>query len=209
VPPGGEFSGAREGGSAVTIDRDPYEGVHAFVFIDHSEVRISEVVDELARHREGSPRVHWAGSVVGEYLAFAHIWAEHPNAFEALEDFIDTELWNAGVHCKKTTELLVVNGKPTKYATPAVLALVGIKTQHGHAMSVMEQLETIDNDHEGGWLQGASLVSGHLDIVLQLNADTFEGAQQRLLDPELAKIHGIAWTSTAIANGLRGPFADS
>ena len=196
----------------MTIERNPYGGLHAFVFIDHSEVRISEVIDDLAHHREGSPRVHWAGSVVGEYLAFAHIWAEEPNAFEALEGFIDTELWNAGVHCKKATELRVVNGKPTKYATPTYLALIGIKTQHGRAMSVMQQLEAIDDQamkhgREEGWLQGASLVSGHLDIVLQLNAESFEGAQDRLLEPELTGIDGIAWTSTAIANGDRGPFA--
>lgn len=198
----------------MTIDRNPNEGLHAFVFIDHSEERISTVVGNLALHRTGSPRVHWAGSVVGDYLAFAHIWADEPNDLEGVENFIDQEMWNAGVHCNKATELKVVNAKPTKHSTPAVLALVGIKTKHGQAMHVMEQLETIDTKaieggREEGWLQGASLVSGHLDIVLQLNAATFMEAQERLLDADLAKIKGIAWTSTAIANGLRGPFAES
>jgi len=191
----------------VTIGPNPVTGMHVFVFIDHSDTQIPAVIKNLAGLRSASPRVHWAGSVIGDYLALAHVIHDDPNDLDGMQTFIETTLWNAGVHCKKATEVAVVNMKGTKIGTPEILALVGIKTEHGRAMSVMEQLESIDDEQDRTWLQGASLVTGHLDILLQLNADTLEAAHQRLLDPALANIEGIAWTSTAISDGTRGPFA--
>jgi hypothetical protein len=183
-------------------------GLHAFVFVDHSEIRVSELIETLAEHRDGSPRVHWAGSVVGDYKAFVHIWADDDEDLAGLQDFIDGTLWDAGAHCQKALELKVAAGKGTKHSTPDVLALVGIKTEHGQAMRVMEELEKIDEAAGGEWLQGASLVTGHLDILVQLNAPTLGEAMERILDPRIASLPGVSWTSTAVADGRRGPFAD-
>jgi hypothetical protein len=153
--------------------------------------------------------VWWAGSVVGDYLAFAHIVADDENNLGGLQDFIDTNLWNNGVRCQKAIELLTAKGKGTKHTTPDILALVGIKTQHGRTMSVMEQLDRIDDDHGGDWLKGCSLVTGRLDILLQLNARSLKEALRPLTGDEFTGIEGISWTSTAIADGSRRPFGDS
>jgi len=192
----------------MTVGPNIHGGLHAFVFVDHSEVRISELVENLFEYREGSPRVHWAGSVVGDYKAFVHVWDDDPEDLGGLEDFVDGTLWDLGAHCQKALELKVAAGKGTKHATPDVLALIGIKTEHGQAMQVMEELEKIDEAAGGEWLQGASLVTGHLDILLQLNADSIAGATERILDPRVAGLRGVAWTSTAVADGRRGPFAE-
>ena len=38
----------------MTIDRNPHmRGLHAFVFIDHSEEQVSTVIGDLALHEEG------------------------------------------------------------------------------------------------------------------------------------------------------------
>ena len=77
---------------------------------------------------------------------------------------------------------------------------------------VAERLAEIDID-QGQWFQGASVVTGDLDIVLQFNADSLDEAMNRLfLDEEFAGllggVEGIASTSTAIADGTAGPWAE-
>lgn len=181
-------------------------GLHAFVFIDRSDQDITSVIDRLATHRKGSPRVLWAGSVVGDYVALAHLWHADEDALGAMQDFIDTTLWNEGVRCHRAIQLAFVK-QVVKIHTPAVIALVGIKADHGRATSVLGQLEAHDQALGGTWMIGASLLSGHLDILLQLNAETLSGARRLLLGDDIASIEGIAWTSTAIADGRRGAFA--
>ncbi len=183
--------------------RDADGKLHAFVLIDHTQQRISDVVDGLFELRdpdhEKSARVRWAGAFVGDYVGFAHVEAEDRNALKELQDFIEGDVWDAGVHCHWATEV-AINSKGTKRSTPAVIAIVGIKTQHGRAVEVLEQL---DDRVEG--FKGASLITGHLDILLQLNADTLVGVQELLLQPAL-DIDGIVSTSTAICDGTRSPF---
>lgn len=197
-----------------TIDRNPDGHLHGFVFIDHADLKIDDILSAVATkyRRKKFPRVRWAGSVIGDYLALAHVEVDRPDDLAGLQTFMEDALWEEGVHCKKATELAVVNKKGTKKDTPDILGLVGIKTEHGQTMAVAEALAKLDADRGFDWFKGASILNGHIDILLQLNTDTFTQQQDLLfLDKELAgvlgTVPGIAWTSTAIADGSRGPWA--
>jgi len=198
-----------------SIDRNPDGHLHAFVFIDHADAKIASILDEVALtyRRTEFPRVRWAGTAIGDYLAFAHVEVDDQNDLDGLQTFIQDDLWDKGVHCVWSSEIAVINRKGTKKDTPQIISLVGIKTRHGKTRSVAQQLANIDITREGGWFTGASIVNGPLDIILQLNADSLLEAQDQLfLDPEFAGllggVKGIAWTSTAIADGTRGPWAE-
>jgi len=186
------------------LTRDEDGKLHAFVFIDHTERKISSVIDDLFDLRdpdnERSARVRWAGAFVGDYIGFAHVEADDQNALSDLQGFLEGDVWDAGVHCKWATEV-AVNVKGTKRSTPAVIAIVAIKTEHGRAVDVLEQLNP---DRIDGFA-GVSLVTGEVDILLQLNADSLVGVQDLLLQPAL-DIEGIVSTSTSICDGTRSRF---
>jgi DNA-binding Lrp family transcriptional regulator len=202
-----------------TIARNPDGHLHAFVFVDHSDEKIGGILEGVAGEfrRKAFPRVRWAGSVVGDYLALVHIEVDDPNDLNGLQTFIENDLWDKGVHCQQGTEVATINKKGTKKLTPEILALVGIKTKHGHTRKVAERLAEIDWHREGGLFKGASILTGRVDILLQLNTGSFLEAQDQLfLDEEIAEIlgdiEGIVSTSTAFADGTRGswtePFPD-
>jgi hypothetical protein len=185
--------------------------LHAFVFIDHADRKVAEILTDLSHLKSDDfPRVWWAGSVVGDYLALVHVEAAERNDLGILQTFIENDLWDAGVRTRAATEVATVNKKGAKHLTPEILALVGIKTEHGRTRAVAQQLANIDARRKFKWFKGASVVTGHLDILLQLNAGSLAEAQDKVfLDEELAGVEGIAWTSTAIGDGSRGPFGES
>jgi hypothetical protein len=53
--------------------------------------------------------------------------------------------------------------------------------------------------------KGCSVVLGHLDVVLQLTGDSLDDLNANILS--IQDVKGIASTSTAIADGSRGPFS--
>jgi hypothetical protein len=190
-----------------------YIGLHAFVFIDHidPDLRPTEVVDHLFHLNSNNGRVLWASTFVGDYLAFAHVQVgdkDDDKDLGRLQDFIDDDLWNEGVHCKWVTEVPQANRVGIKRDTPEIVALVGIKTEQGRAEEVRGRLQGDFPQGEPGvaGFKGASVVLGHLDVVLQLRGDSFDDVVQNILG--IQGFDGILSTSTAIADGRRGPFAE-
>jgi hypothetical protein len=190
-----------------------YVGLHAFVFIDHidPDLRATEVVDRLFHLRSDNGRVLWASTFVGDYLAFAHVQVgdkDDDKNLGRLQDFIDDDLWSAGVHCKWATEITKPGKVGIKRDTPEIIALVGIETEQGRAEEVRDRLQGEFPKGEPGvaGFKGASVVLGHLDVVLQVRGDTFDDVVQNILG--IQGFDGILSTSTAIADGTRGPFAE-
>jgi len=188
------------------------DGLHAFVFVDHTDQPIGSVLGAL-RKLSGSShgRVVWAGSFIGDYRALVHVSAEDADDLGGIQDFIERDLWGAGVRCTAGTELKVANFKGTKRSTPDIVGIVGIRTAHGAALAVMEEIarrdpEFADDDARIDGFVGASLLTGHVDILLQLNADSLTGLHDLLLQPSIASIDGIVSTSTAVGDGGRSPF---
>ena len=180
-----------------------YEGLHAFVFIDHVDpgVNATDVVANLFRLESENGRILWASTFVGDYLAFAHIQVDDVDDrknLAGLQDFIEGDLWRAGVHCKFATEVPRPEKVGIKRDTPELIALVGIRTKPGRALEVADALEEVEG------FKGCSVVLGHLDVVLQLTGDSFEDLIGNILSIQGSK--GIVSTSTAITDGSRGPF---
>lgn len=197
------------GEEAVTVSKYSrkfdYEGLHAFVFIDHIDpgVNAADVVGNLFRLESESGRVLWASTFVGDYVAFAHIQVDDTDddkkSLAALQDFIEGDLWRAGVHCKFAVEVPRPDKVGIKRDTPELIALVGIRTKPGRAIEVADALEEVEG------FKGCSVVLGDLDVVLQLTADSLEDLIGNILSIQGSK--GIVSTSTAIADGSRGPFS--
>jgi hypothetical protein len=202
-----------KGGPSVEPDEDGH--LHTYVFVNHSDTKIPVLLDSLVKYRrETFPRVWWAGSAVGDYLALIHIEAFDKDDLAETQHFIEDKLWDAGVHCLVSTVIAAINKVIAKHSTPDVLGLVGIKTVPGDTMAVAQQLAKKDAEEGFTLFQGGSVLTGDLDILLQVNGDTLTAVHQRLfpLDPDasglLDEIDNIVSTSTAVADGRRGPFGD-
>jgi hypothetical protein len=191
-----------------------YTGLHAFVFIDHVDpgVKAASVVDGLFGLDGGNGRrVLWASTFVGDYLAFAHVQVDDKderNDLASLQEFIENDLWDNGVHCSWSTEVVRPDRVGIKRDTPEVIALVGIKTHKGQAFHVADVLEG-DADHPGvNGFKGASVVLGQLDVILQLGGETFEEVVNHVVGLQSFEgLDGIVSTSTAITDGRRGSFS--
>ena len=180
-----------------------YTGLHAFVMVDHVDpnLHVANVVADLNAIDMGDKgKVIFASTFVGDYVAFAHVRVGEKHGLAGLQDFIEGELWKAGVRCKWAVEVGVYMAGPmmqgTKRMTPEIIALVGIRVKHGHAKRVMRRLGELKG------FKGASFVLGDFDIILQLGGDTLDEVVKPTLG-KLQRIPGIVSTSTAVADGSR------
>jgi hypothetical protein len=200
-------------GPIVEPDEDGH--LHTYVFVNHSDTKIPVLLDALVKYRRTTfPRVWWAGSTVGDYLALIHIEAFDRDDLAETQRFLENKLWDAGVHCLVSTAIAVINKLIAKHSTPDVLGLVGIKTVPGRTMAVAQQLAQKDADQGFTLFEGGTVLTGDVDILLQVNGETLTQIHERLfpLDPEatglLDGIDDIVSTSTAVTDGGRGPFRD-
>lgn len=200
-------------GPIVEPDEDGH--LHTYLFVDHSDTKIPVLLKALVKYRRTTfPRVWWAGSTVGDYLALIHVEAFGRDDLAETQRFIENKLWDVGVHCQLGQGIAVINKLPAKHSTPDVLGLVGIRTVPGRTMAVAQQLAEKDAAQAFTLFEGGTVLTGDLDILLQLNGATLTEIHQRLfpLDPEatglLDGIDDIVSTSTAVTDGGRGPFRD-
>ena len=198
-------------GPIVEPDEDGH--LHTYVFVDHSDTKIPVLLKALVKYRRTTfPRVWWAGSAVGDYLALIHVEAFGRDDLAETQRFIENKLWDAGVHCQLGTGVAVINKLPAKHSTPDVLGLVGIRTVPGRTLAVAQQLAEKDAAQGFTLFQGGTVLTGDIDILLQVNGGTLTEIHNRLfpLDPGatglLDGIDDIVSTSTAVTDGGRGPF---
>lgn len=180
-----------------------YTGVHAFVLIDQVEPgkRPEDVVAAL--RGLGKPPIMYASAFVGDFIAFAHVRARD---IRHLQDLMADPIWNAGARCSWHIESRITTFG-AKRKSPGLISLTQVKMRPGTAKAGRSAL--VSRDPEG--FVGASVVSGHFDILLQMTGASNEEIEERV-EAALSDIDGVVRTSTSFADGdrteeLHGPIA--
>ncbi|MGH2640701.1 MAG: hypothetical protein ACRDGO_03270 [Actinomycetota bacterium] len=171
-----------------------YTGVHAFVLIDQVEPGRTpeEVVGAL--RALGKPPIMYASTFVGDFVAFAHVRARD---IRHLQDLMADPIWNAGARCSWHTESRIsILGAKRK--SPGLIALTQVKMRPGTAKAARSMLAS--RAPQG--FVGASVVSGHFDILLQMTGSSIEEVEERV-EAALSDIDGVVRTSTSFADGDR------
>jgi DNA-binding Lrp family transcriptional regulator len=176
-----------------------YEGVHAFAFIHPEGKKPEDIVRDV--RNLGRPRVFYASTFVGNYPAFAHVSA---STMGRLQNLIDGPLWNAGVHTAYSVESGYYKdgaAQPlgVKRRSPGLIAIVQMKVRPDRIDDVLQELGDL-GDSIG--FVGASTVTGHHDILLQLTGESIEEVKANLAQG-MAGIEGILRTATSFADGDR------
>jgi len=159
----------------------PYEGVHAFLFIrevdpgDSIRKIVARLQDGGLVNKETGP-VFFASDFVGAFKGFVHAGADD---LTALLDLLARALWDAGVHCEPALEGTVsgtTSGLPLpplgpKRQSPPYCALVRIDLRRDPSV---DPLEVLNRLRDVSLFQGASIVFGDFDILLELGADDYD-----------------------------------
>jgi hypothetical protein len=187
-------------------------GVHAFWFVDGvgGGARLDEVIrDELLPMiPEGSsdgddafsrPTVLSAASYLGAYGALIHLWAP-PDALAELQDFIAGPLGDLRLTGSFAVQASAVTDRPTPYGMKLkkcdVVAIVRVWTGRGRLDDVLTQLADLPG------FNGAAVVFGAFDILVELDGSTFEEVAGAALE-HLPAIDGVVRTETAFADYRR------
>lgn len=171
-----------------------YTGVHAFVLIDQVESgkRPEDVVAAL--RALGKPPIMYASAFVGDFVAFAHVRARN---IRHLQDLMADPIWDAGPRCSWHTES-PISTLGAKRKSPGLISLTKVKMRSGTAKAARSVL--VSRDPQG--FVGASVVSGHFDLLLQMTGASIEEIEERL-EAALTDIDGVVRTSTSFADGDR------
>src|SRR5438552_8790124 len=156
----------------------PYEGVHAFIFIrevdpgDGIRAIVARLEDQGLVNKDAGP-VFFASDFAGAFKGFVHAGADD---LTALLDLLAGQLWDAGVHCEPALEG-TVSGADTaqplgpKRRSPPYCALVRIDLRRDTSVDPLEVLSRL---RDVSLFQGASIVFGDFDILLELGADDYD-----------------------------------
>jgi hypothetical protein len=171
-----------------------YNGLHAFLFVDHVEPgKTAEQVVEALRAK-GKPPVMYASTFVGDYVAFAHVRVE---TLGELQDLIEGTVWEAGARCAWAIESTTATFG-AKRKSPGLIALTRIKMLPG---SIDQAREALVATQSTGFV-GASVITGHHDILLQMTGTSIDDVKGNIQNA-LSDIEGVVRTSTAFADGDR------
>jgi DNA-binding Lrp family transcriptional regulator len=186
---------------------DDYDdtGLHAFVFVEHvpegdTPRGLIDRLRTLERRPEGA--VLFASGAVGPYVVFAHVRIEGEDDLAGLQEFMNDRLWKAGVRCAYCVETDTYRDPVTGEAFGVmrtrsdVIAIVSIVVRRGHVPKVLERLGELPT------FEGASVVTGQADILLQLGGKTLREIVEVGMDA-LQRVEGILHTSTAFTDGRR------
>jgi DNA-binding Lrp family transcriptional regulator len=171
-----------------------YTGLHAFLFIDHVEPgKTAEQVVEALRAK-GKPPIMYASTFVGDYVAFAHVRVRN---LRELQDLIEDTIWEAGARCSWGVESKITS-LGAKRKSPGLIALTRIKMR---PRSIDEARRSLVETQGTGFV-GASVITGHHDILLQMTGDSIDDAKANIQNA-LTDIEGVVRTSTSFADGDR------
>ena len=180
-----------------------YTGVHAFVLIDQVEPGKTPEEVVAALRALGKPPIMYASAFVGDFVAFAHVRARD---IRHLQDLMAEPIWSAGARCSWHTESSIrIMGAKRK--SPGLIALTQVKMRPATAKPARALL--VSRKPEG--FVGASVVSGHFDMLLQMTGSSIDDVEERV-EAALSGIDGVIRTSTSFADGdrteeLHGPIA--
>jgi hypothetical protein len=182
-----------------------YTGVHAFVLIDQIEPGKTPEDVVAALRALGKPPIMYASAFIGDFVAFAHVRARN---LRHLQDLMADPIWNAGPRCTWHTESPITT-LGAKRKSLGLISLTKVRMRSGTARAARSVL--VSREPQG--FVGASVVSGHFDLLLQMTGDSIEEIEERL-EGALADIEGVVRTSTSFADGdrteeLHGPIPEN
>jgi hypothetical protein len=190
-------------------------GTHAYLFVDDVEGRLHDAVAALrsampdATERRDPARAWsergWgvlsASEFVGPFAAFAHLRVE--GGLADLQDFIAALRRDLGIR----GDLAVAGGSPrddagltmmAKAKRCEVVALVKVWVRKGTAETTLTALR----DGLGGVFDGATIVFGGFDILLELGAEELGSVLDAALG-RLQELEDVVRTETAVADFRR------
>jgi DNA-binding Lrp family transcriptional regulator len=186
---------------------DDYTGLHAFVFIKDVDPgrNIADVVEDLggpAGAEFPNGRVLFASVLVGSHIGFAHV-RTGAGDLAALQRLIYRDLWAKGVRCEHAVEGPVyqpqgINATPKgpKRGSPPFCALIRIRADDD-PFAVMNELARRFGDTDP--FQGASVLYGSADILVELAGDTLDAVSGPILDV-VRGAPGVVWTETSFVH---------
>jgi len=156
----------------------PYEGVHAFLFIrevdpgDSIRAIVARLNERGLVNKDEGP-VFFASDFVGAFKGFVHAGADD---LTALLNLLAGALWDAGVHCEPTLEGTVSGTDVAlplgpKRQSPPYCALVRIDLRRDPSVDPLVVLSRL---RDVSLFQGASVVFGDFDILLELGAEDYD-----------------------------------
>jgi DNA-binding Lrp family transcriptional regulator len=187
-------------------------GIHAFWFVDgvDGDARLDDVIreglipliPEGPSDGEGSfshPTVLSAASYIGAYGALVHLWAP-PDALAELQDFIAGPLGDLRLTGTFAMQAAARVDGPTPYGMKLkkcdVVAIVRVWCGRGRLDDVLDRVADLPG------FNGAAVVFGDLDILVELDGSTFEELAATALE-HLPGIDGVVRTETAFADYRR------
>lgn len=186
---------------------EPYEGVHGFVFLYVDDANPpGEVIEEIRKCLTPEGHVFFASPFDGDFAGFAHFSADD---LLGLVDFIDTELFDAGVRSDYATEGAVLQ-KPDvlmtpmgpKRKSPRFCAICRVRTTERPGDVLVRIAEAFDY---GEPLVGASRVIGTFPLLVELGSDDEDGLADAI--DRLRGVRGIA-DGTQVATTDTGSTAE-
>lgn len=161
-----------------------YEGIHAFLFLhDDDPTAPEEVIEAIQPYISDEGPVFFASMFEGtSFRGFVHFAAD---SLEALIDFKDHELFDAGVRSDYVTEGAVLGATDVspmgpKRHSPRYCAICRVRTTQ-RPDEVLEAIaRAFDRDEP---LVGASRVIGRFPLLVELGSEDpgeLEGAIERL-----------------------------
>ena len=164
--------------------------IEAYVFERHVEGKsISALRSDLA----GQPGVAFVAQFVGAFQLFARVVVDE---LAELQNLIDGDYRNAGIHSDWSVNLTGQRVAAPKRASPDICALVCAKSTG----DPFEIIDAIDAEFDGtGIPYGAAVVTAaDFDLLVDLGADDVESVIDRV--KRLRRVDGIGRTATAIAD---------
>jgi hypothetical protein len=150
----------------------PYEGVHAFLFLEENDpTPASRVIPAIQKYIGDQGPVFFARQFEGEFTGFVHFAAEN---LESLAEFAGTALFDAGVRSNYTTEGYVLANAETarpmgpKRQSPRFCAICRVRTTERPG-DVLEAIGQAFDQTEP--LVGASRVIGTYPLLVELGSD--------------------------------------
>ena len=136
----------------------------------------------------------YASAFVGDFVAFAHVRARD---IRHLQDLMAEPIWSAGARCSWHTESSIrTHGGEAEVSGPDRAHPGEDAARDGQGRSSV----LVSRKPEG--FVGASVVSGHFDMLLQMTGSSIDDVEERV-EAALSGIDGVIRTSTSFADGDR------
>ncbi len=194
-----------------TVEEPEDRSLHAWAFFSHSTNGnpVSETVRALQEASTDDGPIIFATETVGPFKGLAHVRVEE-GRLDTLQDEMVRLEQEFGLGCQYATlgpahRTAAGVPRPAKPKKCEVMAFVRIWVRPGRAMDVLSAV----GPASGAAFDGASIVFGGFDVLLTLDASSYDALTHAILQG-LHDVDGIARTETLFADLRRyGDYASN